>query len=69
MTAALHSFTVGQPVFPRWSQCLPAFKVVRVGAVMLTVKPAGGTCELMHYKDLVVQDPAAAYPQSYRQLG
>jgi hypothetical protein len=54
-------FTVGQQVFPKWSQRLPAFTVVRVGAVTVTLLDDGGNRAIMHKYDIVARDPAADY--------
>ena len=56
-------FTVGQEVFPKWSQRLPAFTVMRVGAIMVTLMDDGGNREIMHKDDIVARDPAVAYDQ------
>jgi hypothetical protein len=57
----MNQFTVGQEVFPKWSQHLPAFTVVRVGAVTVTIVDDGGNREIMHIDDIVARDPAAHY--------
>jgi hypothetical protein len=63
-------FTVGQEVFPKWSQRLPAFTVVRVGAVSITLMDDGGNREIMHTDDIVARDPAAHYEAPrYEALG
>lgn len=64
------AFKPGDSVFPKWSQVLPAFKVVTVGVIMVTVVDEWGNREIMHKDDLVVQDPARDYltPQ-YAELG
>jgi hypothetical protein len=63
-------FTVGQQVFPKWSQRLPAFTVTRVGAVTVTIVYDGGNREIMHKDDIVARDPAAVYSAPrYEALG
>jgi hypothetical protein len=63
-------FTVGQEVFPKWSQRLPAFTVARVGAVMITLMDDGGNRETMHRDDIVARDPAVVYSAPrYEALG
>lgn len=54
-------FTVGDQVFPRWSQYLPAFRVSHVDYVMITIVDEWGNRELMHKDDLVPRGPAASY--------
>lgn len=54
-------FTVGDQVFPRWSQYLPAFRVSRVGEVTVTIVDEWGNKEVIHKDDLVARDPAASY--------
>lgn len=64
------TFKLGDQVFPKWSQRLPAFTVVRVGAVTVTVMDDGGNREIMHIYDIVARDPAAHYDQPrYEALG
>lgn len=64
------TFKLGDQVFPKWSQRLPAFTVVRVGAVTVTVMDDGGNREIMHIDDIVARDPAAHYDQPrYEVLG
>lgn len=61
---------VGQEVFPRWSQFLPAFIVSRADAVMITVVDKWGNREFLHRNDVVVRDPAVEYPKlGYVDLG
>jgi hypothetical protein len=63
-------FAVGQQVFPKWSQRLPAFTVTRVGAVTVTIVDDGGNREIMHKDDIVARDPAAHYESPrYEALG
>ena len=54
-------FTVGQEVFPKWSQRLPAFRVSKIGAIMITMVDDGGNREIMHRDDIIARDPAAHY--------
>lgn len=54
-------FKVGQEVFPKWSQRLPAFTVARVGAIMVTLVDECGNRAVMHKADIVVRDPAVTY--------
>jgi len=63
-------FEIGQEVFPKWSQRLPAFRVVRVGAIMVTLLNESGDREIMHKDDIVARDPAAHYDRPrYEALG
>jgi len=63
-------FTVGQQVFPKWSQRLPAFTVTRVGAVTVTMVDDCGNREIMHRDDIVARDPAVTYQAPrYEALG
>ena len=54
-------FTVGQQVFPKWSQRLPAFRVSKIGAIMITMVDECGNREIMHKDDIIARDPAAHY--------
>ena len=57
----MSQFTVGDQVFPKWSQYLPAFKVSQVGAVMISIVDEWGNTAFMHKDDIVARDPAASY--------
>ena len=66
----MHAFALGDQVFPRRSQQLPAYTVVGVGPVMITVRIGRTMRELIHYLDLVQRDPAVQYQEKgYTQLG
>jgi hypothetical protein len=56
-------FAIGQQVFPKWSQRLPAYTVARVGAIMVTLRDQQGYIEVMHKDDIVAQDPAVVYEE------
>lgn len=57
----MSQFKVGQEVFPKWSQFLPAFKVSQVGAIMIAIVDEWGNKEVMHKDDIVARDPAVSY--------
>ena len=64
------AFKRGDNVFPKWSQVLPAFTVVAVGVIMVTVVDEWGNKEVMHKDDLVMQDPNRKYDRpQYAELG
>lgn len=66
----MHNFQPGDQVFPKWSQYLPAFTVIKAGPVMITIAVKDGVKELMHHADLVLRDPAANYGTApYSQVG
>jgi hypothetical protein len=66
----MSTFKRGDMVFPKWSQRLPAFKVVQVGAIMVSLVDEWGNREIMHYKDIVMQDPNRVYEAPrYEALG
>lgn len=61
----MHQFKVGDQVFPKQNQQLPAFTVLRAGPVIITVC-VGTHRELVHYADLIARDPAVSYePAGY----
>lgn len=63
-------FTIGQEVFPVWSQRLPAFRVSHVGAIMVSLVDEWGNREIMHRNDIVARDPNRVYnAPRYEALG
>ena len=56
-------FKVGDQVFPLLSQRLPAYQVVFVGSVTITVVDGNQHREVWHKSDAVVRDPAVVYSQ------
>lgn len=66
----MHAFKRGDKVFPKWSQRLPAYTVSQVGAIMITLVDEWGNRDIMHYADIVLQDPDRAYDKPrYEALG
>lgn len=66
----MHKFKRGDRVFPKWSQHLPAFRVVTAGAIMIAVVDEWGNREVMHKEDIVLQDPNRTYDRpQYEPLG
>lgn len=66
----MHTFKRGDSVFPKWSQRLPAFRVVVPGAIMITIVDDWGNRDIMHYADIVLQDPNRTYEQPrYEAVG
>ena len=64
------AFKRGDNVFPKWSQVLPAFTVVTVGVIMVTVVDEWGNRDVMHKDDLVMKDPNRKYDRpQYAELG
>jgi len=63
LTMGPNMFKVGDQVFPKWSQYLPAFRVSQVGPVTVTIVDDWGNRAVMHQDDLVARDPAVHYDQ------
>lgn len=54
---------VGDSVFPKWSQFLPAFTVCGHVGIMLTIRDHLGNTQQLHQDDVVMRDDAVQYTQ------